>query len=80
MPHMIHMHMSQSRSSRTEELADVFVTVTGDEEVTEPQDDAGDERELRGESRIDEAVADGLDEAIEGMEADTGDPGDISGG
>ena len=72
--------MSQSQSARTEELADVFVAVTGDEEVTEQQDDAGDDRELRGESRIDEAVADGLDEAIEGMEVDTGDPGDISGG
>ena len=69
--------MSQSQSSRTEELADVFVSVTGDEEVTEEQDDAGDNRELRGESRIDEAVADGLDEAIEGMEADAGDPGDV---
>jgi hypothetical protein len=74
------MHMSQSQSARTEELADVFVAVTGDEEVTEQQDDSGDDRELRGESRIDEAVADGLDEAIEGMEVDTGDPGDISGG
>ncbi|WP_340098965.1 hypothetical protein [Salinibaculum salinum] len=72
--------MSQSQSRRTEELADVFVAVTGDEEITEPQDDEGDNRELRGESRIDEAVADGLDEAIEGMEADTGDPGDVSGG
>jgi hypothetical protein len=74
------MCMSQSQSARTEELADVFVAVTGDEEVTEQQDDSGDDRELRGESRIDEAVADGLDEAIEGMEVDTGDPGDISGG
>lgn len=77
---MVQLRMSQSQSARTEELADVFVAVTGDKEVTEPQDDAGDERELRGENRIDEAVADGLDEAIEGMEADTGDPGDISGG
>ncbi|MEF8786271.1 MAG: hypothetical protein V5A45_10095 [Haloarculaceae archaeon] len=72
--------MSQSQSRRTEELADVFVAVTGDEEITEQQDDEGSNRELRGESRIDEAVADGLDEAIEGMEADTGDPGDVSGG
>lgn len=72
--------MSQSQARKTEELADVFVAVTGDEEVTEQQDDEGDNRELRGENRIDEAVADGLDEAIEGMEADTGDPGDVSGG
>ncbi len=72
--------MSQSQARRTEELADVFIAVTGDEEVTEQQDDEGDNRELRGENHIDEAVADGLDEAIEGMEADTGDPGDVSGG
>jgi len=72
--------MSQSQSNRTEELADVFVSVTGDEEVTEEQSDEGDNRELRGENEIDEAVADGLDEAIEGMEADTGDPGEVSGG
>jgi len=74
------MHMSQTQSNRTEELADVFVSVTGDEEVVEEQSDEGDNRELRAESRIDEAVADGLDEAIEGMEPDTGDPGDVSGG
>jgi hypothetical protein len=68
--------MSKSQSTtRTEELGDIFVSVTGDEEVTEKQHDEGSDRELRGENRIDEAVADGLDEAIEGAEADTGDPG-----
>lgn len=72
--------MSQSQSRRTEELADVFVAVTGDEEVTEEQDNEGDNRELRDENRVDDAVADGLDEAIEGMEADSGDPGDVGGG
>jgi hypothetical protein len=72
--------MSQSQSTRTEELSDIFVSVTGDEEVTEEQDDSGNNRELRGENRIDEAVADGLDEAIAGMQADTGDPGDPDGG
>jgi hypothetical protein len=67
--------MSQSQSAdRTEELGDIFVAVTGNEEVTEKQE--GDSnRELRGESRIDEAVADGLDDALEGAEPDTGDPG-----
>jgi hypothetical protein len=70
------MRMSKSQSTtRTEELGDIFVSVTGDEEVTEEQHDEGSDRELRGESHIDEAVADGLDEAIEGAEADTGDPG-----
>jgi hypothetical protein len=68
--------MSQSQSTtRTEELSDIFVSVTGDEEVTEQQDDDGNDRELRGESHIDEAVADGLDDAIAGAEADPGDPG-----
>ena len=53
--------------------------MTGDEEVTEEQDEDTNDRELRGESRIDEAVADGLDDAIAGAEADTGDPGDTGG-
>jgi len=68
--------MSKTQSpDRTEELTDIFVSVTGDEEVVEEQDDDGDDRELRGENRIDEAVEDGLSEAIEGAEANTGDPG-----
>ena len=70
------MRMSKSQSTaRTEELGDIFVSVTGNEEVTEEQDADGSDRELRGENRITEAVADGLDEAIEGAEADSGDPG-----
>ncbi|MFC7132142.1 MULTISPECIES: hypothetical protein [Salinibaculum] len=68
--------MSQTQSSRTEELGNIFVAVTGDEEITEKQDDGGSDREVRGENRIDEAVADGLEEAIEGMQVDTGDPGE----
>ena len=68
--------MSQTQSSRTEELGNIFVAVTGDEEITEEQDDGGSDREVRGENRIDEAVADGLEEAIEGMQVDTGDPGE----
>jgi hypothetical protein len=67
--------MSQSQSTdRTEELSDIFVAVTGDEEVTEKQE-GNSNRELRGESHIDEAVADGLDDALEGAEPDGGDPG-----
>ena len=67
--------MSQTQSAdRTEELSNIFVAVTGDEEVTEEQEEDNN-RELRGVSRIDEAVADGLDDAIDGAEADPGDPG-----
>jgi len=68
--------MSQSQpTTRTEELSNIFVSVTGDEAVTETQDDGGNDRELRGESHIDEAVADGLEDALEGAEPDPGDPG-----
>lgn len=68
--------MSQSQSAeRTEELSDIFVSVTGDEEVTEEQEEDSNDRELPAENSVDEAVADGLDDAIDGAEADTGDPG-----
>lgn len=68
--------MSQSQSTdRSDELSDIFVSVTGDESVTEEQEDDTKNRELPGESRIDEAVRDGLDDAIAGAEADPGDPG-----
>jgi len=70
------MSKSQSAADRTEELSDLFVSVTGDTEITEEQEDDTVDRELPGESRIDEAVRDGLDDAIAGAEADTGDPGD----
>lgn len=67
--------MSQSQSNRTEELGDIFVSVTGDEEVTEQQESDSNRRDVRGENRINEAVRDGLDDAIDGAEPDTGDPG-----
>jgi len=68
--------MSHAQSTdRTEELSNIFVSVTGDEEVTQEQEEDNNDRELHGENRIDEAVADGLDDAIEGAEAETGDPG-----
>jgi len=68
--------MSQSQSNeRTEKLSDIFVSVTGDEEVTETQEDDANDRELRDENTVDDAVADGLDDAIAGAEANTGDPG-----
>jgi len=68
--------MSKSQSAtRTQELGDLFVSVTGGEEITEEQEDQGSNREVPGVSRIDEAVRDGLEEAIQGAEPDTGDPG-----
>ncbi|PSQ50141.1 hypothetical protein BRD19_01565 [Halobacteriales archaeon SW_7_65_23] len=68
--------MSQTQSrERAEELSDIFVSVTGDEEVTETQEEDTNNREVPGESHIDEAVADGLDDAIDGAEPDPGDPG-----
>ena len=68
--------MSQTQSrERAEELSDIFVSVTGDEEVTETQEENTNNREVPGESHIDEAVADGLDDAIDGAEPDPGDPG-----
>lgn len=73
------MSQSQSNADRTEELSDIFVSVTGDEEVTEEQENDTKDRELPSESRIDEAVRDGLSDALEGAEADGGDPGDTTG-
>ena len=70
--------MSKSQS-RTDDLADLFVSVTGDEEVTEEQTDEGSDRELQAESSVDEAVADGLEDAIAGAEPDSGDPGEAGG-
>ena len=70
------MRMSQTQSQdHVEELSDIFVSVTGDEEVTEEQERDTNNREVPGESHIDEAVADGLDDAIDGAEPDSGDPG-----
>jgi len=70
------MSKSQSHSTTdTERLGEIFVSVTGDEEITEEQEDDGNKRELHGENQIDEAVADGLDDAIDGAEPDSGDPG-----
>lgn len=68
--------MSQTQSTtRTEELGEIFVSVTGDKSITEEQVDDQPDRELRGENRINEAVADGLEDAIDGAEPNPGDPG-----
>jgi len=70
--------MSESqRASRTEELGSIFVSVTGDEAVTEQQEENPTDRELREENAVSEAVDDGLAEAVAGAEPDTGDPGEI---
>ena len=71
----LHAMSKTQPTTRTEELSDLFVSVTGDVEVTEEQEQSDTDRELRGTSRIDEAVADGLAEALEGAEPETGDPG-----
>jgi hypothetical protein len=73
--------MSESqRRARTEELGSIFVSVTGGETVTEEQDDNPTDRELDEEdTRLSEAVDDGLDEAVAGAEPDRGDPGEIEG-
>jgi len=68
------MSKSQSATER-EKLSDIFVSVTGGEEVTEKQEGGGTKRALNGENNIDEAVRDGLDDAVAGAEADPGDPG-----
>jgi hypothetical protein len=65
-------------SDQVEELSEIFVSVTGDESVTESQDAEGDDRELRGENQIDEAVADGLSDALDGAGPDGGDPGKVN--
>lgn len=73
--------MSKTQSDdpeQVEELSEIFVSVTGDESVTESQDTEGDDRELRGENEIDEAVADGLGDALDGAGPDGGDPGKVS--
>ena len=66
--------MSKSQSSeRVAELRDIFVTVTGDEAVTERQTDEQTDRELDPDEEFDpEEVADGLDDAVAGSETSGG--------
>ncbi len=66
--------MSESPSnSSTEDLSDIFVSVTGDDSVTERQEEDQTDREVAEEEEID--VDDGLDDAVEGAEVGTvGDP------
>jgi hypothetical protein len=39
--------MSKSQSSSTDDLAEIFVSVTGDEEITEEQDEEDGDRDPR---------------------------------
>ncbi|KOX93578.1 hypothetical protein [Haloarcula rubripromontorii] len=66
--------MSKSQSpERVAELREVFVTVTGDESITERQADEQSDRELDPDEEFDPAeVADGLDDAVAGSETDGG--------
>lgn len=69
--------MSTSRATdRIAELGDIFVSVTGNESITEPQSADSPDREIRPEEEFDpNEVADGLDDAVAGSETgDTSDP------
>lgn len=66
--------MSESPSNTSaEDLTDIFVSVTGDDSVTERQEEDQTDREVAEEGEID--VDDGLEDAVEGAEIGTvGDP------
>jgi len=62
-------------STRVEELGDIFVSVTGGDSVTEPQDEQAQQsdREVpEGGGRIE--IDDGLDDAVDGAEMGGPDP------
>jgi len=56
------------------ELGALFVAVTGEEAITEGQEAGGTREPLVDDTGVAEAVADGLEDAIDGTEADGGDP------
>ena len=66
--------MSKSQSpERVAELRDIFVTVTGDESITERQADEQSDRELDPDDEFNpDEVADGLDDAVAGSETSGG--------
>ena len=66
--------MSESQSTnRVDELGDIFVSVTGDDSVTESQEEVHNDRELPADAEVD--VEDGLDDAVAGAETgNTSDP------
>jgi hypothetical protein len=66
--------MSRSQSpGRVDELGDIFVSVTGDDSVTESQNESSNDRELPEDASID--LDDGLEDAVAGAElGETDDP------
>jgi|GEM_PF-678659 len=66
--------MSESQSTtRVDELSDIFVSVTGDDSVTEAQEEVHSDRELPADEAVD--VDDGLEDAVAGAETgSTSDP------
>lgn len=57
--------MSESQQSeRTDELGELFVSVTGDETITEGQEDGGEKQPLEAGEEFD-GVDDGLDDAVD---------------
>ncbi|PSP95143.1 hypothetical protein BRC91_03855 [Halobacteriales archaeon QS_4_62_28] len=65
--------MSKSHpSSRVDELSDIFVSVTGDDSVTETQKAQQSDREVPDDARVE--IEDGLEDAVDGAELGGGDP------
>jgi hypothetical protein len=66
--------MSKSQSpSRVDELGDLFVSVTGDDSVTQAQDESPSDRELPDDATVE--IEDGLEDAVAGAETgSTADP------
>lgn len=65
--------MSESQSTdRVDELGEIFVSVTGDDSVTESQEEDDNDRELPPDEEVD--VEDGLEDAVDGAETGTIDP------
>lgn len=52
------------RPERTDELGQLFVSVTGDEAITEPQEGNDEKRPLESGEEFD-GVEDGLDDAVD---------------
>ena len=65
--------MSKSHpSSRVDELSDIFVSVTGDDSVTETQKAQQSDREVPDDARVE--IEDGLEDAVDGAELGGSDP------
>lgn len=59
--------MSRSQSpGRVDDLGDIFVSVTGDDSVTESQAESSSDRELPADATVE--LEDGLEDAVAGAE------------